>query len=130
MDEFDVRRDRGGPVHAFQVELYELLERFEEDIAEEPATVAALLVEYVDSLRLLYDLNIDGGHLSEDSEVMGVMFETPDGEEKVGWLNAPRTGDYHDIDPEAFEAESDIPVQIHGTPGEDDAVTFEFGERP
>lgn len=122
------RGDPDNPVNEFQGQFYELLERYEETVEENPATVAALLVEYVDSLRILYDLDLDGGHLSEESDLMGIMFEGVDGE-RAGWLNAPRVGDYHDIDREEFKRRSDVPVEIHGDPDEDETVTFEFGER-
>jgi hypothetical protein len=125
MDEFAVRARENAPVNDFQVQLHELLTRYEADIADNPAATAALLVEYVDSLRLLYDLDVDGGHVSD--EILGVTFTPPDGAGSVGWLNAPRIGAYHDIDREAFEAASEVPVEITGDP-EEGTITFEFGE--
>lgn len=125
MDDFaGGRGDSDSPVDAFEKQFYELLQRYQDTVEDNPARVSALLIEYVDSLRILYDLDLDGGHVSD--ELMGVVFDGVDGEQ-VGWLNAPRTGPYHDIDPEAFTERSDVPVEITGTP-EDGNITFEFHE--
>lgn len=122
-----LRGDDYDPINQFEAGLYRLLDEYQDDISEQPASVAALLVEYVDSLRVLYDLDLDGGHLSDD--IMGIRFDAGNGEQ-VGWLNAPRTGPYHDLDADAFEAAVDVPVSVSGDPTQGGSMTITFSDEP
>lgn len=99
-DPDDLRGSLANPVVAMQEEVFRALERYEEVIRAEPGYVAALLVEYADSIREVNDLDLEVEELVEDSGVLLLHFG--DGRRHAGWVGAPRTGKYADVDSEAL----------------------------
>lgn len=107
MDDEDLRGSRSNPVVAMETELGRILERYSDVTEARPGWVAALLVEYADTLRDLHDLEHDVEDLGSD--VYLVRFN-----DMTGWVGAPREGDYGDVDAEALGELLDVDVTDNG----------------
>lgn len=107
MSDDEIRGDRSDPSIALQVELGKTLDRYAEVLATDPGYVAALLIEYADTIRHANDLEIEVGKISDE-----IWLATVDG--STGWLGAPRTGEYGDLDLEKLDALLEADVQDEG----------------
>jgi hypothetical protein len=107
MNDDDIRGDRSNPAVSMQAEIGEVLDRYADVVAAKPGWVAALLVEYADTIRSTQDLEHEVEHVGDDIHLV-----TIDG--SSGWVGAPRAGMYGDIDVEALDERLDAAIEADG----------------
>jgi hypothetical protein len=100
----EIRGDRSDPSIALQVELGKTLDRYAEVLATDPGYVAALLIEYADTIRHANDLEVEVGRLADGMYLAEI-------EGNAAWLGVPREGEYGDLDLEALDDQLDAEVE-------------------
>ena len=95
VDVDESRGDPENPVVAMQMELQTVIDRYPEIQRQAPGYLAALLLEYADTLRQRHNLEYEVMH--QGADVWTVDFGG-----MSGWVGAPRSGTYSDIDEPAL----------------------------
>lgn len=111
-----IRGDPENPITVLENAVFAALDRNVDAIEENPAHVAALFIEYADAFRQMYDLDVEAADAGES--VIIIRFSSDD-DSLHGWLNAPRRGDYLDVDVDELNQMLDIDVDLsERLPGE------------
>jgi hypothetical protein len=86
-----------------QAEMWDVMQRYQRELNENPEWAATLCIDLADSLRETFELE-PAEITDHGGGVHTVAFGNSDIE---GFLNAPRSGDYMDIDEEALNDKVD-----------------------
>lgn len=98
------RGDPSNPVHQFERELYDLVERYADVRLSRPAWFVAYFLELADSYREADDVDMYVDDLG------GGVYQVRVGDEIDAVLNAPRKDEYGEIDAEALAEKVEIPT--------------------
>lgn len=108
------RGDPSNPIHQFERELYDLVERYADVRLANPEWFVAYFLELADSYRDADDVDLHVDDLG------GGVHQVRVGDGDLGaLLNAPRTDPYGEIDTDALADLLDVPVDdgpVTGTP--------------